>query len=56
MINFALMGAGRIGKMHAEIIDAHPEANLQYVYDVNLRKHIFIARLLAHFSCLYFTI
>ena len=36
MINFALMGAGRIGKMHAEIIDAHPEANLQYVYDVNL--------------------
>ena len=36
MINFALMGAGRIGKMHAEIINAHPEANLQYVYDVNL--------------------
>ena len=35
MINFALMGAGRIGKMHAEIINAHPEANLQFVYDVN---------------------
>jgi len=35
MINIALMGAGRIGKMHAEIITAHPEANLQYVYDVN---------------------
>jgi len=35
MINIALLGAGRIGKMHAEIITAHPEANLQYVYDVN---------------------
>lgn len=35
MINIALLGAGRIGKMHAEIITAHPEAKLQYVYDVN---------------------
>ncbi len=35
MINLALMGAGRIGKMHAEIITAHPDANLQFVYDVN---------------------
>ena len=35
MINLALMGAGRIGKMHAEIISAHPEANLQFVYDIN---------------------
>jgi myo-inositol 2-dehydrogenase/D-chiro-inositol 1-dehydrogenase len=35
MINFSLMGAGRIGKMHAEIISAHPNANLKYVYDVN---------------------
>ena len=35
MINLALMGAGRIGKMHAEIITAHPEANLKFVYDVN---------------------
>ena len=35
MINLALMGAGRIGKMHAEIITAHPDANLQCVYDVN---------------------
>ena len=35
MINIALMGAGRIGKMHAEIVTAHPEANLQFVYDVN---------------------
>jgi len=35
MINFALMGAGRIGKMYAAIIHAHPEAELKYIYDVN---------------------
>ena len=29
------MGAGRIGKMHAEIINAHPECNLRYIYDTN---------------------
>ena len=35
MLKFALMGAGRIGKMHAEIIHAHPEASLKYIFDVN---------------------
>ena len=35
MLNFALMGAGRIGKMHADIIHAHPEASLKYIFDVN---------------------
>ena len=35
MLNFALIGAGRIGKMHAEIINANPESNLKFVYDVN---------------------
>ncbi len=35
MINFSLMGAGRIGKMHAEIIHNHPECNLKFIYDVN---------------------
>ena len=35
MINFALIGAGRIGKMHAEIINSNPETNLKFVYDVN---------------------
>ena len=35
MINFSLMGAGRIGKMHAQIINSHPECNLKYIYDVN---------------------
>ena len=37
MINFSLMGAGRIGKMHADIINAHPECNLKYIYDVDKR-------------------
>jgi hypothetical protein len=40
MINLALIGAGRIGKMHAEIITAHPKANLQFVYDVNKDLHL----------------
>ncbi len=35
MIKFALMGAGRIGKMHAKIINSHPDANLNCVYDIN---------------------
>ena len=35
MINFSLMGAGRIGKMHADIVNNHSECNLKYVYDVN---------------------
>ena len=35
MINFALLGAGRIGKMHANIIHDHPNANLKFVFDLN---------------------
>jgi myo-inositol 2-dehydrogenase / D-chiro-inositol 1-dehydrogenase len=35
MFNFSLMGAGRIGKMHAGIINSHPECNLEYIYDIN---------------------
>ncbi len=35
MINFALLGAGRIGKMHANIIHHHPNANLKYVFDLS---------------------
>ncbi len=35
MINFALLGTGRIGKLHAQIINSHPEANLKYVYDID---------------------
>ena len=35
MINFTLLGAGRIGKMHAQIISENENANLVNVYDVN---------------------
>lgn len=33
MINFALLGAGRIGSMHAGLIASSPQAKLCYVYD-----------------------
>ena len=33
MINFALLGAGRIGSMHADLIASSPQAKLRYVYD-----------------------
>ncbi|WED25791.1 inositol 2-dehydrogenase [Vibrio sp. DW001] len=33
MFNIALFGTGRIGKVHAEIIDSHPEINLYSVID-----------------------
>ena len=35
MLNFALMGAGRIGKMHAKNLSMHSKSNLSYVYDIN---------------------
>ena len=35
MLNFSLMGAGRIGKMHATNISNHPQCNLSFVYDIN---------------------
>ncbi len=35
MINFSLLGAGRIGKMHAKIINNHPECNLKFIFDVD---------------------
>ena len=44
MINISLMGAGRIGKMHAEIISAHPDVNLQYVYDINKENALQVAK------------
>lgn len=34
MLKFALFGAGRIGKMHAQNIHASTNAQLKYVYDV----------------------
>ncbi len=34
MLRFALFGAGRIGRMHADNIARHPRARLTHVYDV----------------------
>ncbi len=34
MLRFALFGAGRIGRMHAAELAAHPDAELSYIYDV----------------------
>jgi predicted dehydrogenase len=33
VIRFALFGAGRIGRVHADSIDVHPQAELAWVYD-----------------------
>ena len=33
MIRFALFGAGRIGRVHADSIDVHSRAELAWVYD-----------------------
>ena len=35
MLDFALLGCGRIGRMHADYIAAHPRARLARVYDVH---------------------
>ena len=34
MVGFAVLGCGRIGRMHARNIKAHPRAELVAVYDV----------------------
>ena len=35
MLKFALLGTGRIGKMHAQNIDANQKCKLEIVYDIN---------------------
>ena len=35
MLRFALLGCGRIGRMHADNIAAHPKAQLAWTYDVH---------------------
>lgn len=35
MLRFALFGAGRIGRLHADTLSRHPAAQLAYVYDVH---------------------
>ena len=44
MLNFVLLGAGRIGKIHANIIHDHPKANLKYVYDLNKKSSSIISK------------
>ena len=34
MVKFAVLGCGRIGRMHALNLARHPRAELAYVYDV----------------------
>ena len=34
-INLAIIGAGRIGHVHAEAINKNINANLIYIYDTN---------------------
>ena len=48
MINFTLLGTGRIGKLHASIINAHPGASLKYVYDIDTSSAKNIAK---KYSC-----
>lgn len=43
MIKFALLGAGRIGCMHAELINACPQTQLSYVFDTHIPSVIALA-------------
>ncbi len=45
MINFTLLGAGRIGKMHAQNIISNPKCNLVSVYDVNKDNANIVAKI-----------
>lgn len=44
MVRFALIGAGRIGKIHAENIARHPQAQLAYVADAHAASAQELAR------------
>mgnify|MGYP001361314361 FL=1 len=43
MVNILLIGAGRIGRMHAQNIFLHPKCNLSFVYDVDQKSATDIA-------------
>ena len=51
MFRFGLLGAGRIGKMHARNLAAHPRADLYGIYDVDLAARGEVAA--ATRSCVY---
>jgi myo-inositol 2-dehydrogenase/D-chiro-inositol 1-dehydrogenase len=44
MLGFALLGCGRIGRMHGDHIAAHPKARLIAAFDVNLEAAEDVAR------------
>ena len=44
MFKFALLGTGRIGKFHAEIINSHTNAEIKYVYDIDTKSSKAIAK------------
>jgi myo-inositol 2-dehydrogenase/D-chiro-inositol 1-dehydrogenase len=44
MLRFALFGAGRIGRLHADNVSANPNARLVCVYDVNENAAAEVAR------------
>ena len=48
MIKFALLGAGRIGKMHAKNIFLNSKSKLEIVYDLNTQSAKEVANL---FGC-----
>lgn len=43
MIKFAIIGAGHIGKRHAEMIHRHPEAQLAAICDVRSKEEVGLA-------------
>jgi predicted dehydrogenase len=43
MIKFAIIGAGHIGKRHAEMIQRHPEAQLTGICDVRSKEEVGLA-------------
>jgi myo-inositol 2-dehydrogenase / D-chiro-inositol 1-dehydrogenase len=43
MIRFALLGCGRIGRVHAQNIASHPRASLAAVYDVDAKAAVTVA-------------
>ena len=44
MIKFVLLGTGRIGKFHAEIINSHANAEIKYVYDIDTKSSKVISK------------
>ena len=47
MIKFAVLGCGRIGRMHADNLAAHPKAELVWAYDVARPAAVAVAEAMA---------